>query len=98
MQDRIQSYLAFDGFRSHQHNALLINQDMVDRSDLIIAMEEKHICFLKKRFPDATQRIKHARQWLDSQDIKDPFGRSPSGYSRVYSDLKEAAHSWAEHL
>lgn len=70
------------GRRSRQ-----IRAKMVAEADLILTMTASQRTLLRHLFPEAEDRILAASDFLEGQDIPDPYGQSLPAYRRVRDQL-----------
>lgn len=101
---------AFDGFPASElsvrimkqngidisgHNGQLLNRGMVEGADIIFAMSEEHIEFMKRNFPlheyktHLLRQFRRSDEWLPDPTIFDPIGGDESDYMECFSLLKK---------
>lgn len=83
------------GIDGSGHVSKVIDEELVDRADMIIVMEKSHRRYLAKAYPGAQGKIfllksfDHNLQEKDN-DIKDPHGQSVFHYRVVFAEISLA--------
>jgi len=84
------------------HIAKSIKEDIVDRSDLILAMEYSHAKELLDAFPEAEDKVFLIRRFsrFGSKDrgIADPYGLNYDAYRFCFLDIQDGVSGLAEYL
>ena len=73
------------------------------RFDWVLAMDETHLLWLRKRQPPDTPArtdllMAYARQHADVPEIPDPYYGGPAGFDRVLDLVEDACEGLAVHL
>jgi len=77
------------------HRARSLNRDIIDESDLILAMSPEHAEYVLRLVPGALNRTfllkAFPKPYSPAQEgIDDPIGGLPDQYNRTYLELDEA--------
>lgn len=86
--------LAAHGLSAAAHVARQINPSMIERADVVLAMEKRHIAALRALAPWASGKIFLMGKWQGDADIPDPYGRQLPAFERAYRMIDDAAVSW----
>lgn len=84
------------------HKAKPVNEDRLDWSDLILAMEKSHEAMLMSSFPKATGKVRlmryFARFGSKTRGIADPYGLNYDAYRFCFLDIEDAVKGLVEFL
>ncbi|MFO1424326.1 MAG: PEP/pyruvate-binding domain-containing protein [Candidatus Competibacteraceae bacterium] len=83
--------LAEDGVHTETHRSKKIEEIDVREADIILAMEQFHVQFLKEKFPFATERIYLLSDYgglRELGDIKDPAGQPEEAHYRMKREME----------
>ena len=84
-------YLSKMGMTAKNHEARQVTKQDVDWADLILVMEKEHKAALKELWPAIGDKVKRLGRFISedqrSDDIIDPFGRSPYHYRLAQSQI-----------
>jgi protein-tyrosine phosphatase len=84
-------YLSTLGIPTKNHEARQVTKQDVDWADLILVMERQHEFMMKKLWPRAGGKIKRLGGFIsedqNTDDIVDPFGRSPYHYRLAQAQI-----------
>jgi len=90
-----QNGISLEGWSSR-----VINRDLVDRSDLIFAMEVNHLMRLFSEYPESQGRAfllsSVTPPGTMSLEIADPYGGLPSAYEKCFREVCHATSALAE--
>jgi protein-tyrosine phosphatase len=93
---------AENGVDLSKHRARPVSSDIMDQSDLVLAMEPSHRHDLIADYPGAKSRIFLARCFADagssSRSVADPYGLRYESYRFCYLDLEDAVRGLVHHL
>ncbi|HUV51149.1 MAG TPA: low molecular weight protein arginine phosphatase [Anaerolineae bacterium] len=85
-----------------RHMAKSAKQDIINRSDLILAMENSHVKNLLYDFPEAEDKVFLIRRFacFGSKDrgIADPYGLNYDAYRFCFLDIQDSVSGLAEYL
>ncbi|MFH1581963.1 MAG: low molecular weight protein arginine phosphatase [Pseudomonadota bacterium] len=84
------------------HIAKPATEDIVNRSDLILAMENSHVKNLLDAFPEAEGKVSLIRRFarFGSKDrgVADPYGLNYDAYRFCFLDIQDGVSGLAEYL
>ncbi len=84
------------------HAAKSVNEDIIDRSDLILVMENSHAKDLLDAFPEAEDKVFLIRRFacFGSKDrgIADPYGLNHEAYRFCYLDIQDGVSGLLESI
>ncbi|MBW1798085.1 MAG: low molecular weight protein arginine phosphatase [Deltaproteobacteria bacterium] len=84
-------YLSKMGIPVKKHEAKQITRQDVDWADLILVMEKEHKTMLKELWPGIGGKVKRLGRFISedqkTDDIIDPFGRTPYHYRLAQSQI-----------
>lgn len=69
------------------HESRFLRQDMVDAADLVLCMTSAHADEVRRRFPEAADKVRCIGH---QEDIADPFGGSDEAYEQAARDIETA--------
>jgi protein-tyrosine-phosphatase len=83
------------------HIAKSVKEDIVDRSDLILVMENSHIKNLLNDFPEAEGKVflirSFARFGSKNRGVADPYGLNYEAYRFCFLDIQDCISGLAGH-
>ena len=71
------------------HRSRRLNQQMVERVDLIISMTENHKARIAQLYPESEEKLLCLKD-IGGDDIPDPFGSQLETYINVAYDIKDS--------
>jgi len=84
------------------HIAKSVKKDIIDRSDLILAMKKSHAKNLLDTFPEAEGKVflirRFARFGSKNRGVADPYGLNYETYRFCFLDIQDCILGLAEHL
>ncbi|MCL1634898.1 low molecular weight phosphotyrosine protein phosphatase [Luteimonas sp. SX5] len=86
--------LAAHGLSAKAHIARQIEQALIDRADIVLTMEKRHMAALRALSPQSSGKIFLLRRWRDGADIPDPYGRKLDEFERAYDMIHSAMDDW----
>ena len=86
------------GLDLSQHRSAGLSKLLVDSSDVIFVMAQKHRMEILRIAPNSDQKIVLLAHWLKTPkyEIEDPIGQSMDVYRAVADDIDEALMNWWE--
>ena len=84
------------GISLEGHVARKVTRSLLQKSDLILVMEPKHLRFIATMAPENRGKSLLFGQWLETKDIPDPYHKSREEY--VFNQLGKASQEWARRL
>ena len=80
------------------HIARKVTRSLLQKSDLILVMEPKHLRFIATMAPENRGKSLLFGQWLETKDIPDPYHKSREAFEYVFNQLGKASQEWARRL
>jgi len=75
------------------HRSRVVTKDIIDAATLIVVMTTAHVAELKRRFPEAQDRIYMLKSFdpeCGGGDIPDPLGGTTSLYRTIREEIESA--------
>lgn len=79
------------------HIAQQVNEQLVQKMDLILVMEQHHRQEMLVRFPEARSKLFLCRH-QDQFDIPDPYKKDMAAFEQVEKDIKIGIDQWVNVL
>lgn len=86
------------GLSLEGHVARRVTRSLLQQSDLILVMEPEHLRFIATMAPENRGKSLLFGQWLEAQDIPDPYRKSREAFEYVFGQLGKASQEWARRL
>lgn len=86
------------GISLEGHVARKVTRSLLQKSDLILVMEPKHLRFIATMAPENRGKSLLFGQWLETKDIPDPYRKSREAFEYVFNQLGKASQEWARRL
>ena len=86
------------GLSLEGHVARRVKCSLLQQSDLILVMEPEHLRFIATMAPENRGKSLLFGQWLETQDIPDPYRKSREAFEYVFGQLGKASQEWARRL
>ena len=80
------------------HVARKVTRSLLQQSDLILVMEPEHLRFIATMTPENRGKSLLFGQWLETQDIPDPYRKSREAFEYDFGQLGKASQEWARRL
>jgi len=80
------------------HQGRQLTSALCREFDLILVMEQGHINAVTNIAPEARGKTMLFSQWLQKQDIPDPYRQSKEAFDHAYSLIEASAKAWAQKL
>ncbi|OWQ52035.1 phosphotyrosine protein phosphatase [Stenotrophomonas maltophilia] len=93
-----QELLVEHGLHGGGHRARQITKAILARSDLVLAMERKHVRRIAEIVPEASGKTFLLGKWQQEREIPDPYRQQRPAFEHVYRLMAEGVQSWARHL
>jgi len=76
-----------------KHRARLLTKKIMERSDLVLALAQNHVDFMKSKFPKYMDKVHLLKNYmrdepLENADIFDPIGAEGEIFQQVFNDIK----------
>lgn len=82
------------GIDADAHVARRLDRGMLERADLVLAMERAHVDFIRAFAPAATGKTFLLGRWQGDFEIPDPLGKPQESFDRVFRMIELALHRW----
>lgn len=86
------------GVDASRHVARQLYNRLIEKADLILAMEQAHVSTIKQQSPHANGRTFLLDHWRQQQDIPDPFRQPRPVHEHCCSMIEAAVKAWLPHL
>ena len=86
------------GLSLEGHVTRRVTCSLLQQSDLILVMEPEHLRFIATMAPENRGKSLLFGQWLETQDIPDPYRKSREAFEYVFGQLGKASQEWARRL
>ena len=86
------------GLSLEGHVARRVTCSLLQQSDLILVMEPEHLRFIATMASENWGKSLLFGQWLETQDIPDPYRKSREAFEYVFGQLGKASQEWARRL
>ena len=82
------------GIDADSHVARRLDKAMLDRADLVLTMERRHMEFIRAFSLASTGKTFLLGRWQGGFEIPDPFGKPQESFDHVYRMVDLAIHRW----
>ncbi|MGF1862444.1 low molecular weight phosphotyrosine protein phosphatase [Photobacterium profundum] len=86
------------GYSLDAHQAQQLTPELCREHDLILVMEKGHIDAVIHIAPEVRGKTMLFGQWIDQQDIPDPYRQSREAFDHAYKLIEQAANAWVVKL
>ncbi len=76
------------------HRARQLTDEMVEKNDVILVMEKKHMDAICDYFPALRYKVFMFSQPTDNADIEDPYKRGELSFRLAFNLIDDAAEGW----
>ena len=90
--------LADNGLTGRDHVARQVNEEMIGKADLVLAMQKRHLNALHAIAPQARGKTFLMGRWEGNEEIPDPYGKTKPSFEEAFRQLDRSAHAWRMHL
>ncbi|MEA2081415.1 MAG: low molecular weight protein arginine phosphatase [Elusimicrobiota bacterium] len=74
-----------EGISCRNHVSTQITKEMVDRTDAVLCMEERHVEYIKEKFPYASAKVFLLSEYAGEKgEIPDPIGQGKEFYRKTF--------------
>lgn len=80
------------------HQSRQITTDIIQQSDLILVMENKHRHSIEKIDPSALGKVFLLGKWNGNKEIPDPIGKSDEVFNHVHQLIADSVQQWVTAL
>lgn len=97
--DNMASTIAIEnGIDLSGHIAQQLTSELCRAFDLILVMEQGHINAVTNIAPEVRGKTMLLSQWLNKEDIPDPYRQSKEAFEHAFLLIDKASHTWAKKL
>lgn len=97
---RMLDFLNKQGKTIKEHRSKPITKELIDSAEMILVMERYHLQEILERWPEAAEKTRLLGEFLRddgiSDDISDPYGRSPKHYRLAQDQISLAVQNLIE--
>lgn len=86
------------GYSLDEHQAQQLTPELCRDHDLILVMERGHIDAVTHIAPEARGKTMLFGQWIEQQDIPDPYHQSREAFEHAYMLIEQATNTWVAKL
>ena len=86
------------GVDMSEHTAQQLTSELCREFDLILVMEQGHINAVTNIAPEARGKTMLLSQWLDKQDIPDPYRQSKEAFDYAFDLIERSVRAWSKKL
>jgi len=86
------------GLDASAHRSRMIDKEIVEWADIILAMEKGHVAFIKEQFPSSEDKVRLLKKFaMDVKgEIDDPIGRGFPAYRRALREIYDCVENIAK--
>lgn len=86
------------GIDAAPHIARQVDDQLLASSDLILAMEQRHLQHLYNMAPQVRGRAFLLGKWLDGQEIPDPYRQQRPAFEHAFQLIDRSTDSWLKYF
>ena len=90
--------LSEHGVDGSAHVARQLDDDMLQRADLILVMEKRHAAAITRTAPQASGKTFVLGKWQGDLAIPDPYRQRRAAFEHVYRLIDDSVSSWIQRL
>lgn len=96
----LKTALDIKGIEYSGHIPRMVDRNIMEESDIILAMTREHSGYLKERFSEYADKVFMLSEFAGAgrEDIPDPIGQGVETYLRVYDSIEEYLVKMKERL
>jgi protein-tyrosine phosphatase len=93
-----EAVLQAHGLTGKEHVARQVTPELISQSDLILAMEKRHLAALHAIAPQARGKTFLLGRWHGDCEVPDPYGKPREKFDEAYSLIERLLAGWHRHL
>lgn len=93
-----QQLLLERGLDGASHRARQVDPQMLVESDLILAMEHKHLASINRDVPQVSGKAFLLGKWNGDREIHDPYRQRRPAFEHVYGQIEDCVASWKQYI
>jgi protein-tyrosine phosphatase len=82
------------GYDLSAHRGRQATQALLGSSDLILAMDQSHVDWINRRYPQLRGRVHKLLKWHDNRDVEDPYGMPQSYFEQTFVEIEMGIADW----
>lgn len=90
--------LAEHGIDLSAHRAQQVTEETVGAADLLLAMDDSHLRWLHRRYPQARGRAYKWLHWNGGGEVLDPYGMPRAAFEQALHQIETGLSGWLERL
>lgn len=90
--------LAEHGVDGSAHVARQLDDDMLQRADLVLVMEKRHAAAITRTAPQASGKTFMLGKWQGELAIPDPYRQQRAAFEHVYGLIDDAVSGWVQRV
>ncbi|HZX78030.1 MAG TPA: low molecular weight protein-tyrosine-phosphatase [Lysobacter sp.] len=91
---RAEASLQRHGLTAASHVGRQANKQMLQQSDLVLAMEQRQVAAVLALCPTLRGRVLMLSHWVGGEDIEDPYGRRQEVFDAAFDRIDECVRAW----
>jgi protein-tyrosine phosphatase len=80
------------------HRAQQLTSALLTQMDLILAMDQSHVDWIRVRLPQLQGRVFKFGRWSGNVDVADPFRQPKAAFDQAYSEIRLYTEQWLERI
>jgi len=97
-EERIKTMLLEKGCDITSHRARQLTSEMLQKSDLILVMEQGHTEAITSIAPECRGKVKLLGHWIGKKEIPDPYKKSDHVVKLSLNLIYDSVESWLKYL
>jgi protein-tyrosine phosphatase len=90
--------MAARGLDIEAHRAQQATLPLLERSDLILVLDQGHADWVNRRYPQLRGRVHKVCKWPRNADVDDPYRLPRDVFERVTGEIDEGVQEWLRRL
>jgi protein-tyrosine phosphatase len=90
--------LSQHGQQPAPHRARQLTPRLLQESDLVLVMEQKHLRDIYRRSPESRGKTFLLGKWQHEREVPDPYQQGVAAFSHAYALIEEAVAAWSKYL
>ena len=92
------SVMAEHGYDISKHRAKQATASILKAADLILGLDQTHIDWMAREFPELRGRIHKLGKWSNNADIADPYRQPREVFEKTYIDITANITLWLKRI
>lgn len=93
-----EAVLQAHGLSGNEHIARQVTPELISRSDLVLAMQKRHLSALHAIAPQARGKTFLLGRWDGDCEVPDPYGKPREAFDEAYALIERLLSAWRRHL